>query len=130
MAHEFRKREEEEELVRRFEENLRKNSSSFFDIDAFETIIDHYLETSKFKKALAAVNMAMDQFPFSTELISIKAQILSNLEEYDEALELLEKAKSLHPADVEIYLSIDSIPSLQRKYAQSVKRYEKVLGLA
>src|SRR5882762_1899155 len=111
MAHEFRKREEEEELVRRFEENLRKNSSSFFDIDAFETIIDHYLETSKFKKALTAVNQAMDQYPFSTELISVKAQILSNLEEYDEALDLLEKAKSLHPTDVKIYLSIGSILS-------------------
>jgi len=50
MAHEFRKREEEEELIRRFEENQRKNSSSFFDIDAYETIIDHYLETSNLKK--------------------------------------------------------------------------------
>jgi len=55
----------------------------------------------------------MDQYPFSTELISVKAQILSNLEEYDEALELLEKAKDLHPTDVEIYLSIGSILSLQ-----------------
>src|SRR5271154_3533565 len=68
-AHEFRKREEEEELIRRFEENLKKNSLSFFDIDAYEMIIDHYLETSKFKKALTAVDLAMDQFPFSTELI-------------------------------------------------------------
>jgi len=130
MAHEFRKREEEEELVRRFEENLRKNSSSFFDIDAFETIIDHYLETSKFKKALAAVNQAMDQYPFSTELISVKAQILSNLEEYDEALDLLEKARNLHPTDVEIYLSIGSILSLQGKHADAIGVYEQVLSFA
>ena len=51
MAHEFRKREDEEELIRRFEDNLKRNSTDFFDIDAYETIIDYYLDNSKFKKA-------------------------------------------------------------------------------
>ena len=80
MAKEFRKREEEEELIRSFEENLKKKSSGFFDLEAYETIIYYYLDRGKHKKALVAVNMAMEQYPFSTELISVKAQILSNLQ--------------------------------------------------
>ena len=96
MAHEFRKREEEEELIRRFEDSLKRNSADFFDIDAYETIIDYYLDNSKFKKALAAVNQAIETYSYSTELMTIKAQILSNLEQYDEALALLDEAKNLH----------------------------------
>jgi tetratricopeptide (TPR) repeat protein len=59
---------------------------TFFDIESFETIIGYYLEKSKFKRALAAVEQAIDQYPFSTELLTVKAQILTNLERFDEAL--------------------------------------------
>jgi hypothetical protein len=79
MAHEFRKREEEEELIKRYEESLRKNTTDFYDIDCYEIIIDHYMALSKFKKALTAVNSAIEQFPFSTDLLSVKAQVLSHL---------------------------------------------------
>ncbi len=130
MSHEFRKREEEEELIKRYEENLRANSIGYFDIDAYEVIVDHYMEKLKFKKALAAINQAMEQFPFSTGLIAIKAQILSNLEQYEEALELLEKARNLHPMDIEIYLSIGSILSLQGKHKDAISLYEEILSFA
>ena len=124
MAHEFRKREEEEELIKRFEDNHKKNLNSFFDIDAYETIIDYYLEKSKFKKALLAVNHAMELFPFSTDFLTIKAQVLSNLEEYDEALELLERARNLNPSDIDVYISIGSIFSLQGKFEEAIDIYK------
>ena len=54
MSHEFRKREEEEELIKRYEDNLRANTVGYFDIEAYEVIIDHYMEKLKFKKALVA----------------------------------------------------------------------------
>ncbi len=130
MSHEFRKREEEEELIKRYEENLRANSIGYFDIDAYEVIVDHYMEKLKFKKALAAVNQATEQFPFSTGLIAIKAQILSNLEQYEEALELLEMARNLHPMDIEVYLSIGSILSLQGKHKEAISLYEEILSFA
>ena len=113
MAQEFRKREEEEELIRSFEDILKRKSSGFFDLEAYETIIYHYLDRGKHKKSLVAVTMAMEQYPFSTELIAVKAQILSNLQRYEEALELLEQALNLHPTDLDILLSMGSIFSLQ-----------------
>jgi tetratricopeptide (TPR) repeat protein len=128
MSHEFRKREEVEELIKRYEANLKENSPGYFDIDAYEIIIDHYMEKLKFKKALTAVNYAIDQFPFSTDLISIKAQVLSNLQQYDEALELLECTRSLHPTDPEVYLSIGSILSLQGKHQEAIQVYEHILS--
>lgn len=130
MAQEFRKRQEEEELIRRYEENLKHNKSDFFDIDSYETIISYYLEKSKFKRALAAVDQAKEQYPFSTELLTLKAQILTNLQRYEEALELLEQSKNLHPLDLEIHLSIGSILSLQGKYEEAISLYEEALVFA
>src|SRR5918995_6375011 len=112
MSREYRKREEENELIKRFEDHLRKKKIEFFDLDAYEEIIDYYMFRGKFNKALQAVNQAISQYPFSTELITVKAQILSSLEEYDQALTLLEQANALQPNDPEIYLTKGSILSL------------------
>ena len=49
---------------------------------------NYYMFRGKHNKALQAVNQAISQYPFSIELITIKAQIFSNLEEYDQALEV------------------------------------------
>ncbi len=130
MAQEFRKRQEEEELIKRYEENLKHNHGEFFDIDSYETIIGYYLEKSKFKRALTAVDQAIDQYPFSTELLTVKAQIFTNLERYEEALELLERSRNLHPHDLEVYLSIGSILSLQGKYEEAIALYEETLAFA
>ncbi|MFZ6009992.1 MAG: tetratricopeptide repeat protein, partial [Bacteroidota bacterium] len=113
MSREYRKREEENELIKRFEDHLRKKKAEFFDLDAYEQIIDYYMFRGKHTKALHAVNQAISQYPFSSELITVKAQVLSNLEEYDEALELLEQAHALQPNDSEIYLTKGSIHSLR-----------------
>ncbi|MBL7865994.1 MAG: tetratricopeptide repeat protein, partial [Cyclobacteriaceae bacterium] len=129
MAQEFRKREDEEELIRRFEDTLKRKTAEFFDLEAYETIIYYYLDRSKHKKAQVAVEMAMEQYPYSTELISVKAQILSNLQQYDEALELLEEALNLHPTDLDILLSMGSIFSLQGKHENAIELYEQALAM-
>ena len=130
MAQEFRKREEEEELVRKFEEILKRKSTAFFDLEAYETIIYYYLDRAKHKKALQAVQMAIAQYPYSTELVAVKAQVLSNLQHYDEALELLEHALNMHPGDIDILLSMGSIYSLQGKHDKAIEVYEQGLALS
>src|SRR5688500_4806870 len=131
MAREYRKREEEgNELIRRFEDHLRKKKAEFFDLDAYEQIIDFYMFRGKYNKALQAVNQAISQYPFSTELITVKAQILSNPEEYDQALALLEQAHALQPNDPEIYLTKGSICSLQGNHNEAIANYEQALLFA
>jgi len=126
MAHDFRKREEEE-LIKQFEENLKNNSFHFFDVESYETIVHYYLDNNKPKKALIAVNQAMEQYPFSTDLFTTKAQILTNLEDYDQALELLDRARNLNPTDMEICLSIGSVLSLQGKHEEAIALYKEAL---
>src|SRR5690606_38756149 len=130
MSREYRKREEENELIKRFEDHLRKRKSEFFDLDAFEEIIDFYMLRGKHTKALQAVNQAIQQYPFSIELITVKAQVLSNLEEFDEALELLDQAHSFQPNDPDIFLTKGSIYSLQGNFDQAIESYEQALPFA
>src|SRR5688572_33407722 len=72
MSKEYRKREEGNELIKRFEDHLRKKKAEFFDLDAYEQIIEHYMFRGKHNKALQAVNLAITQYPFSIELIPLK----------------------------------------------------------
>jgi tetratricopeptide (TPR) repeat protein len=131
MAREYRKREEEgNELIRRFEDHLRKKKAEFFDLDAYEQIIDFYMFRGKYNKALQAVNQAISQYPFSTELITVKAQILSNLEEYTEALDLLDQAHALQPNDPEIFLTKGSILSLKGNHKEAIENFEQALNFA
>src|SRR5690606_10275945 len=108
MPREYRKREEENELIRRFEDLLRRKKPGLFDLESYEQIIDYYLFRSKYNKALQAVNQAISQYPFSTELLTVKAQILSNLEEYDQALALLEQDGALQPNAPEVFINTGS----------------------
>ncbi|HWZ21258.1 MAG TPA: hypothetical protein VNW06_01320, partial [Cytophagaceae bacterium] len=93
MGKRYKHNQEGKEAVRRFEEMLKNGENLFFDLNVFEEIIDHYIEAGKFKKASGVCDMAMAQYPYSTELLIQKAHLLIRKEEFTEAWDLLEKAE-------------------------------------
>jgi len=100
MAENFKKKKEENELIKRFEHHLNEGSE-YFDVDAFEEIINYYLDRGKYNKALEAAKLGVEQFPFSSELMTFNAQILFNLEDLPKALEMVDKALTFHPNDID-----------------------------
>jgi hypothetical protein len=62
------KRKEEKELINRFEAFLKNSESHYFDEEAFLQIISYYSSQEKYKRALSACNIAIEQFPFSPDL--------------------------------------------------------------
>ena len=130
MPKQFRKREDEEELIRRFEAALKNKRAEFFDLEAFEAIIDYYLEKNKNRKALVAADMAMEQHPFSGELIAAKAQVLANLERFKEAEDLLSEYRKSNPYDTDAVLNLASVYGMQRKFEQSLELLESALNFA
>lgn len=130
MPKRFRKREEEEGLIKRFEAALRKKTSEFFNLEGFETIIEHYIALNKNKKALAAVEMASGHYPFSSELVTLKAQIFSNLDRFEEAEELLQQLCLLNPNDIDALLNLGSVYNMQKKHEQALFLYHEVLDKA
>ena len=106
---------------------IRKKSSDYFELEQFETIIEHYLSKDKNKKALTAVERAMEQYPFSGELVAAKAQVLSNLERYEEAEQLLSDYRAVNPYDMDALLNLGSVYTLQQKYQDAIALLEDAL---
>ena len=77
---EFDHREEEQLIkksVQRYEEMLRKKDEYFFDVDAFISIIDNYIEKNDPVNAMQVIEFASHQHPSSVDFLLKKAQILA-----------------------------------------------------
>jgi tetratricopeptide (TPR) repeat protein len=76
----------------------------FLEEESFEKIIDWYDDQEETAKALEAVEMSMEYFPFSASLLLRKADLLLATRKYHEALHILEKAETLRCNDVNLYI--------------------------
>ncbi len=92
------------ELLKHYD-NLRSGRNTMFlEEDSFEKIIDYYDDQEDFTKALEAVEISIEYFPFSSSLLIRKADVLLSSRKYYEALGVLEKAEMLDGRDVNLYI--------------------------
>lgn len=96
--------EQLQELLQRYENLRRGKPSSYLEEDAFERLIEYFEAQEDFRKAMQAVQLAINQFPYSAVLLIKKADLLLNSREYDAALELLEQASIFDNNNVDIYI--------------------------
>lgn len=102
--HPYREDRELDELLKQYE-NLRKGKSyTFLEEEAFERIIDHFDDKDDLIQALEAAEIGLEYFPFSSQLLIKKADILIATRRYGEALEILEQASLFDSKDINIYI--------------------------
>lgn len=116
-----------QEDLQRFEDMLKNGDSLFFDADRLETIIDHFLISNQFKKALDCVSHALSHFPYNNVFKIRKAQILSGTGKLNEALNILFEVEKIDPNDQELILTKASIYSQLRQTKRAIKYFEKAL---
>ncbi|WP_111599701.1 tetratricopeptide repeat protein [Chitinophaga skermanii] len=92
------------DLLQQFENLKEGRSHSFLDEDSFEQIIDYYDEHDELNNAIQAAEMAIEQFPFSSQLLLKKSSLLIESKKYKEALDILEKAALLDSNDINLYI--------------------------
>ena len=105
-------REDINSSVQRFEKMLNNQEDSFFDIDTLEQIADHYFMQSKFDEALKACDLGLTHFPYTLELIILKAQVLGEIQKPEDAMEIIENAILLFPTDIELILVKPTIATI------------------
>lgn len=66
---EFDNPEEARSSVERYEEMIRNKDQYFFDADAFEKIIDYYIEKNDPIKAMQVVEYALSQHPYASNFL-------------------------------------------------------------
>src|SRR5882724_11020213 len=97
-------REEMKELLKKFQDLKNGRNHSFLEEEAFEKIIDYYDDTEDLPQAIEAVELGMEQFPYSSALLIKKADLMIATRRYQEALNILEQAELLDGTDINLYI--------------------------
>src|SRR5476649_305163 len=116
--------------VERYEEMIRNHDQYFFDAQAFENIIDYYIEKNDPAKALQVSEYARNQHPFAAVFLIKQAQLLVVTNRAVEAFAALDKAAMLEASDADIYIIRGNLYESMERYDEALENYQKALGLA
>ena len=115
------------DLVKRYEEMIRKSTRYYFDVDGFEEIIDHYLSSGKSNFAFNAAQHALRQHPSSISIRLKKAMILNEKAQPLESLSILRNIEKIELNNPEIYFTkgitlilLNNIPNAVREFNKAV----------
>lgn len=97
-------REELKELLKQYHNLKQGRNHSFIEEDAFERIIDYFDDKDDIPEALEAAETGLEQFPYSSQLMIKKADLLLASRKYSEALAILENAELYDSSDVNLYI--------------------------
>ncbi len=97
--------------------NLKKaRQHKFIDEDSFISLIDYFDEIDNLTEALTASEIGLNQFPYCSELMFRKADLLISSKKYDEALLLLDNAAIYDSNNISLYiLKTDALLALDRQ---------------
>ncbi|MDP4247273.1 MAG: hypothetical protein Q8932_15640, partial [Bacteroidota bacterium] len=97
-------REEMKELLKQYQDLKNGRRHSFMEEEAFEKIIDYFDDTEDLPQAIEAVELGMEQYPYSSALLIKKADLMIATRRYQEALNILERVELLDSADINLYI--------------------------
>lgn len=119
-----------QELLGRFENMLNEVGAYFFDVHEFERIIDHYLDTNRFGKAIVAVRYGKKQHPGSTSLRVKEAQVYAEKGESLKALEMVCDLEKKAESSNEIFLLKGMILNQLGKITEAEKAFGRALEMS
>ena len=122
-------REELKELLQQYQNLKLGRSHSFLEEEAFERIVDYYDEKDDFNEALAAAETGLEQFPFSSQLMIKKADMLLANRKYHQALEVLETAELYDSTDVNLFILKTDVYLALDQQAKAVELLEAALQM-
>lgn len=115
------------ELLRQFENLRMGRQSTFLEEEAFERIIDYFDDKDDLGKAMEAVEIGIEHFPYSSILLLKKADLLLATRKYKDALDILEQAELFDSTDINLYiLKTDAYLALDQQY-RAVELLEEAL---
>ena len=117
-------------LVAHFEEMEKTNSHLFLEESSFEQLIDYYERRKRNDRASTVVDQAIIQHPFSAYFLVKKAQFLFDLKQFDQALELLQKAEVYDPSEIQIYLLRADIYVWMDDFKKAVSSVEHAMAIS
>src|ERR1700760_914477 len=97
-------REEMKELLKQYQDLKSGRRHSFMEEEAFERIIDYFDDTEDLIQAIEAVELGIEQYPYSSALMVKKADLMIATRRYQDALDILEQVEVLDSSDINLYI--------------------------
>src|ERR1700744_1821129 len=109
-------REEMKELLKQYQDLKHGAPYSFMEEEAFERIIDYFDDTEDLVQAIEAVEIGIEQYPYSSSLLVKKADLMIATRRYYDALSILEQVELLDSGDINLYiLKTDAYQALDQQ---------------
>lgn len=108
-----------DELLSRYDEVKRGESSKILEEEDFERVIEFYSQNSNEEEALLACDIARTYYPFSGTILLLKAEILTNAQKYGQALLALDDMEQYDQNNLDATLLRSDILLGQFKYDQA-----------
>jgi tetratricopeptide (TPR) repeat protein len=124
---------DEEDIIRsinRYEDMLKQNAVSFFDIYEFEYIVEYYLDTHNFERAFDAVMTGLNQHPASLNLKFKLAQILILSGKPSKGLILLREIEQLEKGNSDFYLLMGTALNVMGRSKDAKNAFDKAIQMA
>ena len=115
--------------VERYEEMIRNHDQYFFDAQAFENIIDYYIEKNDPAKALQVSEYARNQHPFAAVFLIKQAQLLVVTNRAAEAFAALDKAAMLEASDADIYIIRGNLYESMERFDEALDSVDRAIAI-
>lgn len=108
-----------DELLQRYESVKRGESVGMIEEDEYERIIEYYFQNNNEEQALLACDIARTYYPFSSSVLLLRAEILTQAQKYGQALKALDELEQYDQVNLDAVLLRSDILLSQFKYDQA-----------
>src|ERR1700749_753202 len=108
-----------DELLQRYESVKRGESVGMIEEEEYEHIIEYYFQNNNEEQALLACDIARTYYPFSSSVLLLKAEILTQAQKYGQALKTLDEMEQYDNNNLDAVLLRSDILLAQFKYDQA-----------
>ncbi len=113
-----------EDLLRQYELVKRGEATSMMDEEAFERVIEYFFQNSNEEQAMLACDIARTYYPFSSTVLLLRAEILTQAQKYGQALKTLDELDQYDQHNLDAVLLRSDILLGQLKYDQAAHLLE------
>jgi tetratricopeptide (TPR) repeat protein len=113
-----------EELLHQYEQVKRGEATGMMDEEAFERVIEYFFQNSNEEQAMLACDIARTYYPFSSTVLLLRAEILTQAQKYGQALKTLDELDQYDQHNLDAVLLRSDILLGQLKYDQAAQLLE------
>ncbi len=114
-----------DELLRRYELVKNGESTGMLNEDEFERVVEYFFQNSNEEQALLACDIARTYYPFSSSILLLRAEILTQSQKYGQALKILDELEQYDQKNLDAVLLRSDIFLSQFKYDQAAALLEQ-----